>query len=210
LKDLKGLEVKRCDIVRKAISDYMDKIAEVYGESFCDPEHVRKLLENFESVNENNKLFAIDKILSPEELQAVKTKLQNIEAFGFKELFEYLAKVKYEFDHDLPLVINQWEVGLTKNEKKVPHPVTVVMTYDNNLIILQNEGVHPYKLPESRIRFKHVLISRDEENSSVLEFIEKKSNLILFEETNKFRFEFATLEEKKIFSELFEQYSLLH
>jgi len=74
--------------------------------------------------------------------------------------------------------------------------------------VLRESGSVPLKLPEFRVRFKNILITRDEDNSASLEFIEKKTR-ILFEETKKFKFEFASVEEKKLFVELFEKYSQL-
>ena len=208
LKDVQLLETRRYDSIKMALTEYMLKMIEIYGQDFCEPKEILKLLEGFNPIAENNNVFSINKIMEKEMLLHFGNKMKNIN-FNIFDLHQFLTHIKFEFLGDLPLVINYWRVELEKSDKKLEQPVTIAMTYDGNILALCDEGHLPFKLSQYQISFKNMMILNDTEGDNIFEFIEKKKNKLFFDQQTKYKFEFATPEEKNLFTELFYQYSQL-
>lgn len=178
------LEVKRYESLKQALSAYLDKLAELYGSAYGDPEQLRKMLQAFEVDSEISTLFNVNNILTEEEMKYIKRALDKPESADpvtFADIKEFLKELKHEVPPSKPLVLKEWDAfkegGMVKNFK----PCGAVVTVDGNILLVDKVDERISKKADSVIKLSSMALREDpaKKNPLVVEILETKPGFLI-------------------------------
>ena len=168
------LELDRYKALKKGVTMYLSRMAELYGKSFA---HADKPLKSFESFNyqdEVARLYHLKSILEPSQILTIK-KAHGVAAeaeLTLAAVKEYFTTIEYEKLDSKPLVVKEWKCkrdpGLLKGFK----PCFVYLTVDSNLLIVDKNESEVAQKANNVIKMKQMNIRlKDDHDVEIVETI---------------------------------------
>ena len=191
--------------VQQALSLFVEKQVQVYGNSYGNPEILSKLLSEFNAENDVNKLFSARSLLTAEEIEYISKEMgaTETEPLTDEDVLEFFDIFPFEPPLTKPLVLKEWEAQLLSGSFKSFKPCMLSVTVDGNLVIVDRSEVGVYKKAEAVIKFSQISLHEDEAeqtNPLILQIIETIPGLI-FDSKRKHVIKFNTTDHVDEFSQ---------
>lgn len=173
------LERSRYQSLKKCVSLYLNRMTEIYGKSFSQPDIPLKSMETFNPDEEVAKIYHIHNIFdaASAELICRERKVSSQVELDFKIVKDFFFDLTLSLLNSQPLVVKEWlakkESGILKSWKTCQ----IVITVDGNILLVDKSEPNVFKKPDAVIKMERSNMKLRKDNE--IEIIESVPGIIL-------------------------------